>query len=347
MRWSYNLERSYGVAAWLFAVAALIVAMVVVGGATRLTGSGLSITEWKPILGVVPPLSEQGWQVAFHKYQQIPQYHYVTRGISLGEFKTLYWWEWGHRLLARLLGLVFFVPLVVFLWLKRIPRRLVWRCWAILALGALQGLVGWWMVASGLEQRVSVAPERLATHLGLALLVYCACLWTALEAWFGRGRSPLGQDERWASNAGALAAAVYLQSLLGALVAGSKAGLVYNDWPLMGGRLFPHDYVQKGQGMLDALLHSQAAVQFNHRIGAYVVFALVMTFAALIWRAPRIPQGSRTAAAVLAGAVVVQVLLGVTTLMAGDPLWLALLHQLGAVAVLSAAVVTAWRLRRS
>ena len=158
MRWSYNLERSRSVATWLFGVAALVVAMVLVGGATRLTGSGLSITQWKPVTGVLPPLSAHAWQAEFARYRQIPQYRLLNVGMTLKEFKFIDGWEWSRRLLGRLIGVVFFAPMVVFLFLKKIPRRLVWRCWLLLALGALQGLIGWWMVASGLEARVSVAP---------------------------------------------------------------------------------------------------------------------------------------------------------------------------------------------
>src|ERR1700760_3342628 len=161
-------DRSRPVAIWLFATAFLVLCMVVVGGATRLTGSGLSITEWKPVTGVIPPLSQHGWMDEFQKYQRIPQYQFVNRGMTLAAFKGIYWWEWTHRLLGRLLGVVFALPLIVFVVLRRLPRRLIWRVVVLFFLGGLQGLVGWWMVKSGLEARVTVAPERLATHLGLA-----------------------------------------------------------------------------------------------------------------------------------------------------------------------------------
>ena len=263
-------DRSRPVAYWLFAVAFLVLCMVVLGGATRLTGSGLSITEWKPISGVVPPMSQQAWAGEFAKYQRIPQYRYVNNGMSLDAFKGIYWWEWTHRLLGRLLGVAFFAPFVVFLALRRLPTRLIWRCVVLFALGGLQGLVGWWMVASGLEGRVTVAPERLATHLGLALILYCTLIWTACEAWAGAPRS--SHQPRWALGAAGLAVMAFVQSLLGALVAGAQAGLIYNDWPLMGGRLFPKAYWING-GVWRSLLHSQAAVQFNHRLVAYILFA--------------------------------------------------------------------------
>ncbi|HKT54389.1 MAG TPA: COX15/CtaA family protein, partial [Caulobacteraceae bacterium] len=181
-------DRSRLVAVWLFVTAALIFALVIVGGATRLTGAGLSITQWKPVRGVIPPLSAADWADEFQRYQATFQYHYLNAGMNLAAFKGIYWWEWTHRLLARLVGVVFFAPLLVFLALGKLPRRLIWRCVVLFALGGLQGLVGWWMVVSGLEGRVAVAPERLAIHLGVALILYAALIWTGLEAWFGAPR---------------------------------------------------------------------------------------------------------------------------------------------------------------
>ena len=343
MRWSYNLERSRLVAIWLFAVAAVVLALVVVGGATRLTGSGLSITEWRPVTGAIPPLSEGAWAAEFAKYQRIPQYTQLNAGMSLDGFKSIYWWEWGHRLLGRLVGVLFAVPFAIFLVMKLIPRRLIWRCFVLLALGGLQGAVGWWMVSSGLAGRVSVAPERLATHLGLALLVYCLCIWTGLEAWYGKARA-LGQaGPRWRLGSRVLLGLAFFQSLLGALVAGNDAGLIYNDWPLMNGRFFPADYA--GAGLWSTLAHSQAAVQFNHRIAAYVLLVVAVGFALGVWRA-RFTGPIKPLAALAALLVVLQGALGVWTLMAVAPLSLSIAHQLGAVAVLTACLVLAWRLRR-
>ncbi|MET0338128.1 MAG: COX15/CtaA family protein, partial [Caulobacter sp.] len=181
-------DRSRPVAIWLFAVAFLVFAMVVVGGVTRLTDSGLSITQWKPISGAIPPLTEEGWAREFAGYQQIPQYKLINPDMTVDSFKSIFWWEWSHRLLGRLIGLAFAVPLVVFLIRRDIPRRLVWRCVAMLGLGGLQGAVGWWMVSSGLSERVSVAPERLTVHLGLALALFVMLLWTGLDAWTGAPR---------------------------------------------------------------------------------------------------------------------------------------------------------------
>ena len=347
MKWSYNAERSFPVALWLYAVAALVVALVIVGGATRLTGSGLSITEWKPLRGAIPPLSTADWLSEFQNYQRIPQYQEINRGMSLADFKVLFWWEWAHRLLARLTGLVFALPFVVFLVLRRIPKRLIWRCGVILALGGLQGLVGWWMVASGLAGRVSVAPERLATHLGLALLLYVACIWTGMEAWFGRGRIAYEPDRKWGWGAPALAVLAFVQCLMGALVSGNRAGLIYGDWPLMGGRLFPEDYVAAGRGFGGSLLHSLPAVQFDHRIVAYALLLAALGFAVVTQRNRFMAGPVRGLGWLFFGVVCAQAALGVLTLWTGDPLWMAMLHQLGAVGVLTTAVVLAWRTRRN
>ncbi len=341
---SRSPDTSRPVALWLFAMAALVFAMVVVGGSTRLTGSGLSITEWKPVTGALPPLSPQAWALEFQKYQHIPQYRLINKGMTLQAFQSIYWWEWAHRLLGRLLGVAFAVPLAIFLIRRQIPRRLIWRTWVILALGGLQGLVGWWMVASGLSARVSVAPERLMAHLGLALVLFCALIWTGLEAWAGPPRAISASRWRWP--AAGLAALVFLQMLLGALVAGDQAGLIYNDWPLMNGQVFPRDYLG-GDGLLRALLHSQAAVQFNHRLGAYLLIACAVAAAAVATRSRRLARDARPLAMIFAGMVVAQAALGVATLMLRAPLGLALAHQCFAAVVLATAIGFAWRAQRA
>jgi cytochrome c oxidase assembly protein subunit 15 len=347
MRWSYNLERSYAAAIWLGGVALLVFVMVIVGGATRLTGSGLSITEWRPVTGVLPPLSAHAWAVEFSKYQQIPQYRLVNQGLSLGAFKTLYGWEWAHRLLGRLVGAAILIPMGVLLILCRIPRRLIWRCAVILALVALEGFVGWWMVKSGLEARIAVAPERLATHLGLALLIFSVCVWTALEAWFGRTRASFGADRRWVIGSMGLVALAYLQMLLGALVAGNKAGQLYTDWPLMAGKLVPKDYAHKGARFWETFAHNPAAVQFNHRLGGYLLFVAAVAFAVAVWRAPRTLAPIRQLALALAGVVTFQAGWGILTLHFAAPLGLSLVHQISAVIVLTTAIVLAWRVQRN
>ena len=335
-------DRSRPVDIWLFVVAALVLAMVVVGGATRLTDSGLSITQWKPVTGAVPPLSTADWQAEFARYREIPQYKLLNRGMSLEQFKSIYWWEWTHRLLGRLVGAAFAAPLVFFLIRQQIPRRLIWRCGVLLLLGGLQGLVGWWMVASGLAGRVSVAPERLAVHLGLAFALLAALVWTALDAWTGQARQTLPSP--WGRRALGLMGLIYLQILLGARVAGNDAGLVYNDWPLMNGALFPKDYA--GPGFWATVAHSQGAVQLHHRIVAYVLTVVAIAVGVGAWRSRYLAQGAKTLAVAVSGAVIVQALLGIATLMAGTPIWLGMLHQLTAAAVLTLATAFAWRVRR-
>ncbi len=329
-------------ASWLFVVAVLVFAMVILGGTTRLTNSGLSITQWQPIRGVIPPLSPAQWTVEFSHYQRIPQYKFVNKGMSLDAFKGIYWWEWAHRLLGRVVGVVFAVPFAIFLYRKKVPQGLIWRCWLLLALGGLQGLVGWWMVSSGLADRVEVAPERLTVHLGLALVVFCMLVWTGLDAWNGPARPVM--RPRWPLVAAVLAAGVFLQILLGGLVAGNRAGLVYNDWPLMNGRLFPSDYWQGG--LWRSVLHSRAAVQLHHRLGAYLLFTAAWTGAVLARRSHWLPPGAKTLAFVLAGLVTIQACLGIVTLRLGDPLVLAVVHQAFAALVLAAAVAFAWRAQR-
>ena len=335
-------DRSKPVAVWLFVVAVLVLAMVVVGGATRLTGSGLSITEWRPVTGAIPPLGEADWQAEFARYRQIPQYAQVNAGMSLADFKAIYWWEWGHRFLGRLTGLVFFAPFVWFVVRRELPKRLFWRLGGIFLLGAAQGAVGWWMVASGLAERVSVAPERLAVHLGLAFALLGLLVWTALDAWAGGARQTLPSP--WGRRAAWLIGLIYLQILLGALVAGNDAGLVYNDFPLMGGRLVPEHYA--GDGLWATLAHSQGAVQLHHRIGAYVLAIAALALGVGAWRSDYLRGEPKQLAYGVAAAVLLQALLGVATLVTRAPLALSLAHQVAAALVLTLAVAFAWRVRR-
>ena len=337
-------SRSRAVAVWLFVVATMVFGMVILGGSTRLTGSGLSITEWRPLSGSVPPLSAGAWAAEFHNYQQIPQYRLLNQGMSLDGFKAIYWWEWSHRLLGRVVGLAFAAPFLVFLVKRELPQRLVWRCWVLLGLGGLQGVVGWWMVASGLSKRTEVAPERLTTHLGLALIVFCGLVWTGLEAW--AGPPPAGGKARgaWPAATAGLAALVFLQILLGGLVAGNRAGLIYNDWPLYAGQLWPSDY--RDGGAWHTALHSLAAVQAHHRMVAYLLFALSWAAALAALRARGLPKPVAALALALAGLVTVQAVLGVGTLMMQVPLVMAVAHQATAALVLAVAVALAWRTRR-
>jgi heme a synthase len=336
--------RSRPVAMWLVGVTLIVFVMVVVGGATRLTGSGLSITEWKPVSGVLPPLSGADWAKDFALYQATPQYRQVNAGMTLAEFRSIFWWEWAHRLLGRLAGVAMALPFFTFLALRQMPSRLIWRCAVLLALGGLQGLVGWWMVKSGLENRVAVAPERLMIHLGLALVLFCALIWTAMEAWSGQARLRASRTGAWPVAATLFLALVFLQCLLGALVAGNQAGLIDNDWPLMNGDVFPAGYAKAS--LWATLAHSQPAVQFNHRMVAYAVVIGAMGVAGTGLNSHLISGQSRTLTLAVGVIAVLQACLGVATLMLRVPLPLALLHQAGAAILLGLATAMAWRVRR-
>src|SRR6266550_2479564 len=232
-----RIDRAVGL--WLFLIAAMIGLMVVVGGLTRLTGSGLSITEWQPVTGVIPPLSDAAWQAEFAKYQGSPQYELLNRGMGLAGFKTIYWWEWTHRLLGRLLGAVFLIPFLVFLRQGRIDRTIAVRLGIIFLLGAAQGVLGWWMVESGLTgNRVAVSQYRLAAHLGLAMILFGYVFWTALEV-IGAARSHIASGPRFQIWAALLVALIFVQILLGAFMAGLDAGRAFSTWPSYAGAWIP------------------------------------------------------------------------------------------------------------
>jgi cytochrome c oxidase assembly protein subunit 15 len=332
-----GLDADRPIRLWLYVVAAMIFAMVVVGGITRLTESGLSITEWQPLLGVVPPLDDAAWNAAFERYRQIPQYHVMNAGMTLDEFRFIYFWEWTHRLLGRLIGVVFAVPLVWFWATGRVGRELLPRLFALFALGGLQGAVGWWMVASGLVDRTEVAPLRLAVHMTFAAAIFTAVLWTALTLG-PEGRTPRPSPIR-RIGAGVVLGWVLLQIFLGALVAGNRAGLVYDTWPLMAGRLMPGETFSMVPLWRD-LVENQATVQFLHRMGAYVLFALVITQFVTIVVTARTAT-ARVSAFALGFAVLFQILVGIAVLLMHVPFALALIHQATAMAVLTCAVVHA------
>jgi cytochrome c oxidase assembly protein subunit 15 len=343
------------VRAWLYALVLLVIAMVVVGGATRLTGSGLSITEWKPVTGAIPPLSETMWSVEFEKYRQSPQYALLNRGMSLPEFKTIYWWEWTHRQLGRFLGLAFALPFLWF-WLKgRIGSRLALTLLGIGALGALQGAVGWIMVASGLEPGMTaVAPIKLTLHLTIASLILAWLLWVALglpasstdrpgsaAASGGRGVGRAVSPDGGTRVPLLLLGLVLLQIALGGLVAGSKAGLTYNTWPLMDGRLVPPlDGLFALTPWPRNVVENVALVQFNHRMMAYLLVALAIGNAVAVAKAAPGSAAARRAAA-LAALVLAQMTLGIVTLLLAVPLWAGLAHQLLAMVVLVVVVAHA------
>jgi cytochrome c oxidase assembly protein subunit 15 len=315
--------------AWLVLVAAMIVAMVVVGGATRLTHSGLSITEWQPIHGVVPPLNDAEWQEEFAKYRQIPEFRLINPDMTLAQFKGIFWWEWAHRLLGRLIGVVVLVPLIG-LWMGgRIESALKPKLIAIFLLGGLQGAVGWWMVASGLVERTDVSQYRLATHLTLA----CAIL--AYVVWVAQGLRPARTEPAPAAVrrvAALMVALAFVQIFLGGLVAGLDAGLTLNTWPLMDGSLVPSGLLAQSPAWVN-VFENVTTVQFDHRLGAYLLFALALGHAFQVRN-----TGLAGSAWLVAALVTVQAGVGIATLVSVVPLPLALLHQFGAVAVLIAAV---------
>ncbi len=320
---------------WLYCVCALILAMVVVGGATRLTESGLSITEWKPIHGVIPPLSEAEWEEELEKYRQIPEYQLINKGMSLEEFKFIFWWEWGHRQLGRFIGIAYFVPMVVFWAAGRIEPWLKPRLLLGLALGGLQGFVGWWMVASGLVDRVDVSQYRLATHLTLALIIFAYLFWIA------RRLSPLAdavpeEQARLSGLSTLLLCFVFLQMFLGGLVAGLNAGFTFNTWPLMDGQFIPDGLLMMQPVWLN-LFENVLTVQFQHRMTAYLLIVLGLFLMLSTFRVSKRSE-LRRAGAHVAAFILLQAVIGILTLIWQVPLSIALVHQGFAVFVLAASV---------
>jgi len=326
---------------WLGIVAFLIVAMILVGGATRLTDSGLSITEWQPIIGAIPPLSDAHWQEAFEAYKTIPEYSQVNQGMSLDAFKAIYWWEWAHRFLGRFIGVVFLLPFTGFCIAGYIPRALMPRLLGLFVLGGLQGALGWYMVKSGLVDRVDVSQYRLAAHFGVAILIFGYTLWLMLG---------LGADRRPRFGAPAIIAAlvlllVFVQLLAGALVAGIDGGLGFNTWPLMNGALIPNGLGEAAPWYLN-LFENPLTVQFDHRMLGYAV--VVATILQAVWLALKAEGlkaedqplvGSALTLAVLA---LLQATLGVWTLLLAVPIQLGLAHQAGAILVFAVALYHLW-----
>lgn len=322
------------VAVWLFAMCALLFLIVVVGGLTRLTDSGLSITEWKPVTGALPPLSAAAWDAEFEKYRQIPEYQLVNKGMSLAEFKRIYWWEWGHRVLGRLIGVAFLVPFLWFWATGRIARPLVPKLALMFVLGGLQGALGWYMVVSGLSGRVDVSQYRLAAHLGLAIVIYIYMFWIALDLW----RRPAAAISRPVLG---LVALIFLQILIGAFVAGLDAGLAYNTWPLMDGAVIPGQLFVQSPWWIN-LFENPKAVQWLHRMMAYAVVLAVVWHWVRMRRTP-----SHASATLLLAAVLAQTALGIWTLLAAVPIWLGAAHQAGAMLVLTAALYHAHETARA
>lgn len=319
---------------WLAVMAALVFVMVLVGGATRLTDSGLSITEWRPLMGAIPPFSEAAWAIEFEKYRQIPQYQLMNKGMSLADFKFIYWWEWGHRQFGRFIGVAWFVPLIWFAARGVVRGKLFWQLAFIGALGGLQGAIGWIMVHSGLQDgMVSVAPIKLTLHLSLACIIFTSIVWMWSKLG-GRGEATPSQVSLGAR---LMLGGLFAQIALGGLVAGLDAGLAYNTWPLMDGGLAPSLsslFIQTP--WMQNFAANVALVQFNHRTGAYLLLGLALWH---LLSTRRLAHGTGAAfrAHLLAGLILCQAALGVITLLLQVPLWAGLAHQGLAIILLAVA----------
>lgn len=332
---------------WLFSIAGLIFLMVLVGGITRLTDSGLSITEWKPIMGAIPPMSEAAWMEAFDKYKQIPEYALVNAGMSLSEFKFIFFWEWFHRLLGRFIGVAFAVPFVIFLVQKKIRKEMIPSLAILFLLGGAQGGLGWFMVMSGLVDRVDVSQYRLTAHLGFAVVLFIYALWVSLTLL--KPKAELNADGNAKTRGLATLSlffviAVYIQILLGGFVAGLDAGIGFNTWPLIDGAFIPAGLYE------GSFWHSSfervMTVQFHHRMGAYLVTLIALVLVTLVWQAK--PSADQRRVLLLLGlAVLAQVVLGIFTLIYFVPLSLGALHQGGALVVLGLALYLYYLLRYS
>jgi cytochrome c oxidase assembly protein subunit 15 len=323
---------------WLFVLAALVFCMVVVGGATRMTGSGLSITEWRPVTGAIPPLSAEQWSAEFEKYRLIPQYVLLNKGMSLEEFKVIFWWEWGHRQLGRFLGLVFAAGFAFLVWRGHLRGRNALIALGLGLLGGLQGTIGWIMVASGLKPGMTaVAPVKLMLHLTLASIIF-----TLLIVWATHLRERTERVARRFSIAAKLLAVLTLvQIALGALVAGSKAGLTYNTWPKMDDRFIPDQATLFAVSpWIENFVDNPALVQFNHRLAAYLLLAAALWHAWALGRAAPGTSANRRAT-INVWLLCTQAAIGVWTLLAMVPLWLGLLHQAFAMVVLAMVAVHA------
>ena len=324
---------------WLLGLMALVILMIEVGGLTRLTDSGLSITEWRPVTGAVPPLSAAVWESEFAKYKEIPEYKLQNEGISLADFKIIYWWEWGHRQLGRVIGLVWALGFAFFLFTRQIPTGWTIRLLIIGLLGGFQGAVGWWMVASGLSgSMVDVASYRLATHLGIAFVILGFISWYALELELTESnliKQRRGRNKRIYNLATVLIILGFLQILLGALVAGIDAGSAYTDWPFMAGGFFPPDLFAM-EPFWRNFFEDPGLVQFMHRIAGYLLFG----FGVFLWLVTRQISNKSVSFAfnVVLGFMILQVTLGVITIVYSAPWYFAIVHQFGAVLLWLAAI---------
>lgn len=341
---------------WLFTGCLLIFLMVIVGGITRLTGSGLSITEWKVVTGTFPPMNENQWQQEFYKYQQSPQFKIINSNFSVEDFKGIYWWEYLHRLIGRMIGMIFLIPFIYFLIKKWVDKKLMPKLIIIFCLGGLQGTVGWLMVATGLQTAPHVSHFALASHLTVAFITFAYTFWVALDLIFENKNELVGHAELSPKVIGksdlsryALAVLIllFVQIIYGAFVAGLKAGLVFNTWPKMGDEWIaesvPFTFEREG---LSSLVYNLASVQFIHRTVAILLFALV----SFLWMKRKninynLSVQQRNALNIAMAVVLMQFALGVFTLLYAVPIWLGVLHQAGAFVLLGAVVYLLHRLR--
>ena len=329
---------------WLFTCAAVIIAMIVLGGVTRLTHSGLSMVEWKPLMGIVPPLGEAAWQEMFAKYQQFPEYQLVNVGMSLAEFKSIFLFEYAHRVLGRFIGLLFLLPFLYFVFVGKIQRGMILKLLLMFVLGGLQGLLGWYMVKSGLVDNPRVSQYRLTAHLGAAVLIYGYILWVALGLYFAAGdrrvsdaqpARQLGPGTRY--GAFSISALLYLMILSGGLVAGTRAGLAYSNWPWMGDSLIPSGLYATEPRWL-AMFEDITTIQFNHRMLAYLLCVLIVGFVVYVLRRG-VTGRLRTGLQCMLGFLVLQVSLGIATLWFLVPVPLAAAHQGGAILLFTSSLV--------
>lgn len=331
--------RPAALARWLWAVALLVIGVVAVGGITRLTESGLSITEWKPVSGVLPPLTEAGWQAEFEKYKQIPEYKAINLGMTLDGFKAIFFWEWLHRILGRLVGMALLVPLAWFAWRRAVPKGYGWRLFALAALVGLQGAIGWWMVASGLEYRTDVSHFRLATHLLTALFLLAGLVWTARDL-SSLARDPAARPARLTGTAALVIAILFVQLLLGAWVAGLNAGYVASTWPLMNEHFVPEGIDWSG-GAWTAITNDPFLIHFLHRWWSWMAALALVLLARTLGR-----RGARTEATFLLLVVAAQMTLGILTVVTGVSMWIAVLHQVTGAVLVAVAAASLHRLGR-
>jgi len=337
-----SVDRLKPVRIWLYIVAAAVLLMVAVGGITRLTDSGLSITSWKPISGMLPPLSAKDWEAEFEAYKQIPEFEQQNHWMDLEAFKSIFWWEWGHRFLGRVIGLLFAIPFAIFLFQRRLPKSLAPSLAVIFVLGGFQGFLGWWMVSSGLTERVDVSQYRLAVHLGAASILFAAILYVIRTITPQGELRPAGRG--WYLAIWGLSGLLFVQLVMGAFVAGLDAGYGYNTWPLMEGRFIPEGLGTMQPTWLN-VFESRLTVQFTHRMLAYgiTVYTAVLLFFA--WRGIGF-GGEHRWMAVIGVLVAAQIVLGIATLLFVIPVPLAIAHQALAFILVASTVSYAADMRK-